>query len=193
MIKLFRCPKCNKQLRFQDFYPSKHRSTGRMSYCKKCHREHRKKKYIENPEWAKNYRKEYIKKNPEKVRQTNRSYRRANPDRVRASNHIYRAKNRKAYSDSLKKRKSMEVGSWSYKQWGVLVWHYSPTGKCLWCGRIRKLTVDHVIPISKNGPNTIDNLQPLCGSCNCTKKEKCYDFRPDNGELARMLLKYRER
>lgn len=49
--------------------------------------------------------------------------------------------------------------------------------RCLCCGEKNKLTVDHVIPISKGGMNTIDNIQPLCGSCNSKKNNKEIDYR----------------
>jgi hypothetical protein len=46
------------------------------------------------------------------------------------------------------------------------------SGKCLHCGSTEDLQVDHIIPVSKGGGDNIENLQPLCGSCNRKKSDK---------------------
>jgi len=39
-------------------------------------------------------------------------------------------------------------------------------GACLVCGTTERLTLDHIIPFSKGGSDTLDNLRTLCMSCN---------------------------
>ena len=49
--------------------------------------------------------------------------------------------------------------------------------RCCLCGRSSKdgvkLEVDHIIPVSKGGKTTMDNLQTLCWDCNRGKSNKC--------------------
>lgn len=49
--------------------------------------------------------------------------------------------------------------------------------KCLRCGSLIKLTIDHIVPISKGGENKISNLQTLCKSCNSIKRDRFIDYR----------------
>lgn len=51
---------------------------------------------------------------------------------------------------------------------------------CLACGRREpaiKLTVDHIIPLSWGGTNSLDNFQPLCTECNLAKGARLVDYR----------------
>ena len=49
--------------------------------------------------------------------------------------------------------------------------------KCLCCGSILNLAIDHINPISKGGENKISNLQTLCKSCNSKKSDNYKDYR----------------
>jgi hypothetical protein len=50
--------------------------------------------------------------------------------------------------------------------------------KCLCCGSTENLTLDHINPVKLGGKNSLDNLQPLCKSCNSKKGTKSTDYRP---------------
>lgn len=45
-------------------------------------------------------------------------------------------------------------------------------GLCAICKTTEKLTVDHIIPLSKGGSNDLNNLQILCKSCNSKKGDR---------------------
>ena len=49
--------------------------------------------------------------------------------------------------------------------------------KCLCCGSLDNLSIDHIVAINKKGENKISNLQTLCRSCNSRKSDKYKDYR----------------
>lgn len=44
--------------------------------------------------------------------------------------------------------------------------------KCVYCGNSKQLTIDHLIPKSKGGKNTWENLVTCCFRCNVKKGDK---------------------
>jgi 5-methylcytosine-specific restriction endonuclease McrA len=50
----------------------------------------------------------------------------------------------------------------------VEVWQRD-AGKCVRCGAEDYLEYDHIIPFSKGGANTVNNVQLLCRKCNLAK------------------------
>lgn len=82
----------------------------------------------------------------------------------RLKNHLWRTRNNTG-------------GSYTIAEWAALLVLYG--NKCLCCGRDdARLYADHVIPVVKGGSSNIDNIQPLCASCNSRKGSKIIDYRP---------------
>lgn len=44
--------------------------------------------------------------------------------------------------------------------------------RCVYCGSTENLQLDHIIPFSKGGATTLENLQLLCQKCNLEKSNK---------------------
>lgn len=139
--------------------------------------------------------KEYREINKEKINKVSSEWQRKNPERKRKNvkNWLFRnahklseyARNyQKRHPEQVTKssRKRREIfknidGNFNFSEWENLCKYFE--NKCLYCGKFGiKLTVDHVIPISKGGSNFISNIQPLCQRCNSKKGKKILDFRP---------------
>ena len=61
-------------------------------------------------------------------------------------------------------------GSHTLHEWEELKTLFN--NKCAICDEVKKLTKDHIIPLSKGGSDFIENIQPLCKSCNSKKHNK---------------------
>ena len=49
--------------------------------------------------------------------------------------------------------------------------------RCMKCGGMDRLELDHVVPVSKGGRHEYENFQTLCKRCNSGKKDRDGDYR----------------
>jgi len=80
-------------------------------------------------------------------------------------------------------RKLNAEGSHTQGEWELLKRQYGYT--CPACGRQEPeitLTEDLIISLSKGGSDYIENIQPLCRSCNCRKHTKIIKYEQKRGE-----------
>lgn len=86
----------------------------------------------------------------------------------RKNDPLYREQEKTRYHKR-RSRMANNGGNHTTKEWLELVKRHK--NRCVICGEEKKLTRDHILPISKGGSNDIKNIQPLCGSCNSRKKD----------------------
>lgn len=88
------------------------------------------------------------------------------------------ARDNKRKKKYLRRAREKNAGSFTEQEWQALCQFYDH--RCLRCGgqfSLEELTRDHVVPLSKRGWNTIDNIQPLCMDCNREKQDRTADYR----------------
>ncbi|MBE3094083.1 MAG: HNH endonuclease [Actinobacteria bacterium] len=129
--------------------------------------------------------KNWRRNNPEKKQEEDRRFREKYPEELKIRKKKY---NKKYYSSEkgkeslhrgkIKRREKLNniIHSFSYGDWLdklKLTNGYCP--KCKMYVGIDNLTLDHILPISKvefKHIYTINDIQPLCKSCNCKKSDK---------------------
>jgi HNH endonuclease len=193
------CPACGVNKPFTEYHIDKTRSDGVHKKCKECrkidtklyneaNREvrnqkdreyHHKNRETRNagrkarleripPEIRKANRRAHYLENQELMREKKRQYRAENPDKVRESNNRIRAKRRALPREPYTIQDVLD-------RWGT---------NCHICGEPIDLTAprhtqypgwerglqkDHVIPMSKGGPDVLENVKPAHGLCNSAK------------------------
>lgn len=170
-----KCVKCGVEKNLSDFNVAPLGKDGFRTDCKACQKERNRLWRIEHKDiqeacrasWKERhptYNIDYYIANKEAVTERNKQWRKSRPDKVTEYNHKRRS------------RINENGGVITEKEWLDILEKFEY--KCVCCGvDNQKLTLDHIVPISRGGANVADNVQPLCGTCNRKKGTKTIDYR----------------
>ena len=183
------CTKCGeiKPATLEFFFKkSGNKTYGLKSHCKPCclkYYEANREKHLERV-------KQYQKANREEVLKYKKQYREANREELNRELRERRALNPEKFRESARKtnhkRRALKLsnGHSPYTEAEVLVAYgtachicgleidFNASRQCGVEGWENGLHIDHVQPISKGGPDTLENVRPAHGVCNVKKAAK---------------------
>lgn len=158
------CTQCKETKSISEFPKDRSQTHGYKFKCKPCHaaanRDYNKRIAIQEPErlrkWQNNY---YI--NHKDIRTADaREYARVHPD-------LHRAK--------LRNRRARDAGSkvisLTRQEWQTQREYFDY--RCAYCLKIlSRDEQDHIVPKSQQGDHAIENVVPVCTSCNNRKRDR---------------------
>lgn len=184
------CTSCKNITLLELMGRDKKSKDGYSIYCKPCVKAKSQKQRDLDPEQNRAWQMNYAKKNrkSKSVKDLKRYYskkgdilaknaeyrknnheRRLEIERASRAKNIYKGRASSILSQAKRKKRLSEckVYTISDKDLNRLY-----TDKCYNCGSNENQSIDHRIPISRNGEHGIGNLMTLCRSCNASKKDK---------------------
>jgi 5-methylcytosine-specific restriction endonuclease McrA len=195
MIRL--CIRCDAEKPINEFYKHKPSNGGYRTVCKEClepsykdpeykrnQAEREKRKRTDDPEYA-------ARRNAE-----NKAWRVANAKGLRAyrADPVVKSRQRETVRICIDRKRDhynavslLKEHRRRARKRGLEGYHIyeeleeiltEQLGKCVYCrcSILHKFSVDHIIPISREGSTDFAyNLQLLCNSCNSSKKDKTHE------------------
>jgi HNH endonuclease len=138
---------------------------GRAQWCDMSCRE--KARHAANPDRSRDKAAAWRAVNPERYRENLNRWRKANPERYHEQ--IRRAQNNRRAWKLEAPGEGISGRSWHR----LLIRH---DGRCAYCKQPppdgERLTMEHVVPLSRGGSHSEGNILPACGTCNTTKNDK---------------------
>lgn len=180
---LLDCESCEKEYEVVYLNKKKH------DLCKKCYS---KKWTKENYKLSLEASSRWKRKHKEQVNKINKKYRDHNIDKFKKIRLSNRKRNKEKIDEITKisklkkplkykllskmgKAKRRSYGNeFNIKESDLLKKYNFQDGACVYCGSDLGINfhLDHIQPISRNGDNSLKNLQLLCPTCNLSKNNK---------------------
>jgi len=134
--------------------------------------ERKKKWHVENTDHIKSYRREYRKKNREYILQRQSLLNKT--ETIKASQRQWRKENKDKVNYYNQKRRNLKanlISEFTYEDWEECLKFFNH--KDAYTGeKMKRVSQDHIIPISKGGGYLKNNIVPCEGSVNSSKSNK---------------------
>mgnify|MGYP001604104510 FL=1 len=114
----------------------------------------------------------YHKAYPKKHAMHAKAWRDRHPEKIKSTQSRWRKTHPKLVKQYAEKHRALKAGSitndLTLEQWKQLKTSFKHC--CAYCGKkYKRLTQDHITPLSKGGLHTLSNIVPACQSCNSRK------------------------
>lgn len=143
--------------------------------CIRCYERVRSaKRWRNDADRLRGWRRTWLRRNPDYFRTYARRHSRAIVQRVTAWRKGNPGKLRdysRAWAQRRRARKANAEGRFSAAEWTAMV--KAHRNRCAYCRRqFRRLTQDHVVPLTRGGRHDATNIVPSCRSCNSRKGQR---------------------
>lgn len=156
------CTKCGEVKPLEAFHRDKRNKDGLMGRCRDCNRDRMRQRRQDQTKLELDYdsRRRWLARGGREVhRQASQRW------------HAEQGSEYHTAAAHRRRARALAGGSYSTADWTRLVNRFQ--GRCAYCHeRPDVLHVEHVVPLSRGGTNTIGNLLPACRSCNLSKGAK---------------------
>lgn len=130
----------------------------------------RKAKYAADPEKFLQQAKKWAENNVEKANANKRKWALRNQEKASNAGKQWRSNNPEKRAEMKLRRRARIALNPVYEVSDEFLKHLYAS-PCVACGSTEKITADHIIPVARGGEHSESNLQPLCGSCNSSKRD----------------------
>lgn len=222
-IECKECARCKRNLPISTDFNTLKRNWDKLNnYCKDCHKKEMKDYNLKNKDKKiaymtknKQHFKEkgsiYYQKNKDKLAECSRIYNEKNRQKIKKYNHEryikdkkriklvvlkYRRENRDRFNVLQQiRRTSKRESIYNLKSDDWIKCKHYFNNKCAYCGKEEKLTQDHFVAFNNGGEYSINNIVPICLSCNSGKQDSdFFEWYPRqtfyNKKREQKVLKY---
>lgn len=182
-----RCQGCGETKPVEQFHKQAHSPDGFRPRCKVCrkaesldwYRSNRRVIRRRTKRWQRDHREQYLAtlrawatKNRARKQKMDRAYYRTHKEQWKryAQRPDVRAKTR-VHAKNTKAKRRAQMGATVHRitasEWEAIKQQYA--GRCAYCHKRKRLTMDHVVPLKHGGHHTKENIVPACRKCNRDK------------------------